>query len=102
LHKRIFLIFNCLYWIFQYYQVEAIVLFEEQKQHFEKGIIRMSTDSWLLVALLVAVFGLLDWRKTATRLAIVSRLITAMTLQSAPLEKMLSGFSKPEVISLAG
>ena len=61
----------------------------------------MTTQVWLMVAVLVMMFGLLIWGKLPTWLVFISTLTVAMTLKLAPLEDLLSGFSNPGVITVA-
>jgi di/tricarboxylate transporter len=61
----------------------------------------MTTQAWLLVAILVMMFGLLIWGKLPTWLVFILTLTAVMTLKLAPLEDLLSGFSNPGVITVA-
>ena len=61
----------------------------------------MTTQSWLLVAILVMMFGLLIWGKLPTWFVFILTLTVGMTLRLAPLEDLLSGFSNPGVITVA-
>jgi di/tricarboxylate transporter len=61
----------------------------------------MTTDAWLLVFLLAAMFVLLMWGKFPTWVVFIGTLTAAMTLKLAPLDGLLSGFSNPGVITVA-
>jgi len=61
----------------------------------------MNPEAWLMAGILVAMFVLLIWGKLPTWLVFMGTLTVAMTLKLAPLEKLLSGFSNPGVITVA-
>ena len=61
----------------------------------------MNPEAWLMVALLVTMFILLIWGKLPTWLVFIGTLTIAMTLNLAPLDDLLSGFSNPGVITVA-
>ena len=61
----------------------------------------MTTEAWLLVAILVMMFGLLIWGKLPTWFVFILTLTIVMTLKLAPLDDLLSGFSNPGVITVA-
>ncbi|MCJ7537283.1 MAG: hypothetical protein WA997_14065 [Anaerolineales bacterium] len=61
----------------------------------------MTTEAWLLVFLLGAMFALLIWGKFPTWVIFIGTLTITMTLRLAPLDGLLSGFSNPGVITVA-
>ena len=61
----------------------------------------MTSQAWLLVAILAMMFGLLIWGKLPTWFVFILTLTVVMTLRLAPLEDLLSGFSNPGVITVA-
>lgn len=61
----------------------------------------MTTEAWLMVALLAAMMALLVWGKIPSWIVFMGTLTAAMTLKLAPVDELLSGFSNPGVVTVA-
>jgi len=61
----------------------------------------MTTEAWLMVALLAAMMAFLVWGKIPAWIVFMGTLTAAMTLKLAPVDELLSGFSNPGVVTVA-
>jgi di/tricarboxylate transporter len=61
----------------------------------------LTTASWAMLTILVAMFGLLIWNKLPTWLVFIGTLTVAMTLNLATPAALLKGFSNTGVITVA-
>ena len=61
----------------------------------------MPLNAWLMVGILVTMFGFLAWGRFPAWLVFMGTLTAVMTLKLAPAEALLTGFSNPGVITVA-
>jgi di/tricarboxylate transporter len=61
----------------------------------------MTIEAWIMTGLLVGMFALLVWDQLPTWSVFIGTLTLAITLNLAPLNELLAGFSNPGVITVA-
>lgn len=61
----------------------------------------MTIDAWIMTGLLVGMFALLVWDQLPTWSVFIGTLTLAITLNLAPLNELLAGFSNLGVITVA-
>lgn len=60
----------------------------------------MSLEGWVMLVILIVMFGLLIWNKLPTWLVFVGTLAVAMTLRLAPEDELLKGFANSGVATV--
>lgn len=60
----------------------------------------MASEGWLMLAILIVMFGLLIWNKLPAWLVFMGTLTVCMTLNLAPTEGLLKGFSNSGVATV--
>lgn len=61
----------------------------------------MTFDAWIMLAILVLMFGLLIWNKLPAWIVFVGALTVTMTLRLAPQDDLLKGFANSSVATVA-
>lgn len=61
----------------------------------------LSTNAWITLAILIAMFAMLVWNKLPIWLVFIGTVTIAMTLKLAPAAALLKGFSNTGVITVA-
>jgi di/tricarboxylate transporter len=60
----------------------------------------MTFEAWIMLAILIVMFGLLIWNKLPTWIVFVGTVAVSMTLRLAPEEDLLKGFANSGVITV--
>ena len=60
----------------------------------------MTFDAWLMLAILIVMFGLLMWNKLPAWLVFMGTLTVCMTLNLAPIDGLLKGFANSGVATV--
>ena len=55
----------------------------------------LTFEAWIMLAILVVMFGLLVWNKLPAWIVFVGTLTVTMTLRLAPAGDLLAGFANP-------
>ena len=62
----------------------------------------MTLEAWTMLAILIAMFGLLVWNKLPAWIVFVGTLTVTMTLRLASAGELLEGFANTGVATVAG
>ena len=60
----------------------------------------MTSEAWIMLAILVVLFGLLVWNKLPAWIVFIGALTVTMTLRLAPEGELLEGFASPAVATV--